>query len=248
MIHTTDVVPPLRPTAARVLAPDFGADLERLAGDPQVQLSAMREFLASPRVPVWAGDTLEKILKNPDHLTEIAAQSFAHPNGFDSIPLENRHPAYRVRLHVWWPEDALVTEDVHNHAWSFASRILSGALNFTTYRATDLGAPFFHYPWRLGDDGTYDSGAVRTVNLAPALNACLPTGVYYTFDLNELHRVAPVKTQQPVSTLVILGKMQRNGTDVYTEQPRHDAGYRLLKHPYAPGQLADRLRRYLGCL
>jgi hypothetical protein len=70
--------------------------------------------------------------------------------------------------------------------------------------------------------------------------------MHYAFDLNELHRFAPVKTNRPVSTLVILGAMQCNGSDVYTEKPRHGAGYRLLKDPYTPDQLADRLRRYLA--
>ena len=248
MLPTHRILPPLRPTAARVLPPAVAAELERLSGQPPAQLSVIREFVSGPDIPSWTVNTIQQILTNPDHLAEIAQQSFAHPNGFDSIPLENRHPSYRVRLHVWWPEAALVIEDVHNHAWSFASRVLCGELNFTTYRESDAGQPFFHYPWRIGDKGTYDSGAVKTVNLAMALDAWFTENVHYSFDLNELHRVAPIKTNRPVSTLVILGKMRRDGSDVYTENARHGAGYRLLKDPYTPSQLADRLRRYVEYL
>jgi hypothetical protein len=231
-----------------VLPPAVAAELERLSAQPSAQLSAIREFISGPDIPTWTADTIQRILTDRDHLAEIAQQSFAHPNGFDSIPLENRHPSYRVRLHVWWPETTLVTEDVHNHAWSFASRVLSGDLNFKTYRESNKGVPHFHYPWRIGDKGTYDGGAVETVNLAMALNACFTENMYYAFDLDELHRVAPVKTERPVSTLVILGKMQRDGSDVYTQTARHGAGYRLLKDPYPPSRLADLLRRYLECL
>ena len=248
MFPTDQILPPLRPTAARVLPHDIATTLEMLSVQPSAQLTAIRDFISGPDISSWTVDTIRRILADPAHLEEIAQQSFAHPNGFDSIPLENRHPSYRVRLHLWWPEDTLVTEDVHNHAWSFASRVLSGALTFKTYRPCDTGQPYFHYPWRIGDKGTYDGTSVNTATLAVALNACFSEGMHYSFDLNELHRVAPVKTTQPVSTLVILGTMQRDGSDVYTENPRHGAGYRLLRDPYSSRQLADRLRRYLACL
>jgi len=248
MLPTHQIPPPLRPTAAKVLPPAVAAELEELSQQPAAQLSAIGEFIAGPDIPSWTVDTIQRILTDPDHLAEIAQQSFAHPNGFDCIPLENRHPSYRVRLHVWWPEAELVTEDVHNHAWSFASRVLSGDLKFQTYRASNTGQRYFHYPWRIGDRGTYDGGAVKTVNLAIVLNACFTENMHYTFDLDEIHRVAPVKTERPVGTLVVLGKMQRDGSDVYTENARHGAGYRLLKDPYSPGRLADRLHRYLEFL
>jgi len=248
MRTTHQILPPLRPTTAKVLPPAVAAEMERLSAHPAAQLSAIREFISGPDIPTWTTDTIRQVLKDPDHLAEIAQQSFAHPNGFDSIPLENRHPTYRVRLHVWWPDAPLVTEDVHNHAWSFASRVLSGELNFKTYRESDTGQQYFHYPWRIGHRATYDSSAVKTVNLAMTLDACFIENLCYSFDLNELHRVAPVKTERPVSTLVVLGKMQRDGSDVYTENARHGAGYRLLKDPYSPSQLADRLHRYIECL
>ncbi|WP_121400949.1 hypothetical protein [Micromonospora sp. M71_S20] len=235
-------------TAAKVLPPGFAAELERLAAQPVNQLSAIREFVADPGLPSWAVDTIQQILNDEDHLAEIAHQSFAHPNGFDSIPLENSHPSHRVRLHVWWPEAPLLTEDIHNHAWSFGSRLLSGALNFQTYRQSDEGSPYLHYPWQLGGSFAYDNSAVTTVKLAPVLNATFAENTYYTFDLTELHRVAPVKTQRPVSTLVIIGSWQRDGSDVYTEKPRHGEGYRPLKNPYPPRKLAERLRRYLDSL
>jgi hypothetical protein len=114
------------------------------------------------------------------------------------------------------------------------------------YRESDAGDPYFHYPGRIGDTGTYDSQTVTTTNLAPGMDARFTENMHYAFDLNELHHVAPVKTNRPVSALVILATMQRNGSDVYTEKPRHGAGYRLLTDPYTPNQLADRLRRYLA--
>lgn len=248
MPSTQQLPPPLIPTTAKVLPPEVAAEFERLSDRPIAQLSAIAEFVADPSLPAWTVDTIKRILNDEDHLAEIARQSFAHPNGFDSIPLENSHPSHRVRLHVWWPDAPLVTEDVHNHAWSFGSRLLSGALTFQTYRPAEQGTPYFHYPWRLGGAFAYDSTGVDTVTLAAVLDATFAENTHYTFDLNELHRVAPVKTEQPVSTLVIIGSWQRNGSDVYTEQPRHGEGYRPLKDPYPPQQLAERLQRYIDCL
>lgn len=248
MLSSTHQPPPLIPTAAKVLPADAAAEFERLAAQPSAQLSAIAEFVAAPGLPAWTLDTIQQILGDEDHLAEIAQQSFAHPNGFDSIPLENSHPSHRVRLHVWWPDAPLVTEDVHNHAWSFGSRLLTGSLTFQTYRRSDDGTPHFHYPWRLGGTFAYDSNSVNTVKLATALDATFAENTHYTFDLNELHRVAPVKTERPVSTLVVIGSWQRNGSDVYTEEQRHSEGYRPLKDPYLPQQLAARLRRYIDGL
>ncbi|GAB1646870.1 hypothetical protein [Krasilnikovia sp. MM14-A1259] len=248
MLPTQQPPPPLIPTTAKVLPAPLGADLRRLAAQPSAQLSAIREVVADPGLPGWTVDTIQRVLADDEHLAEIAAQSFAHPNGFDSVPLENSHPSHRVRLHVWWPDSPLTLEDVHNHAWSFGSRIMTGALRFQTYRLSAEGAPFFHYPWQLGGGFAYDASSVATVRLAPVLDATFAEHTHYTFDLHELHRVAPVKTTQPVSTLVIIGSWQRDGSDVYTEQPRHGQGYRPLQDPYSPRQLAERLRRYLDCL
>ena len=236
----------LRRTQAKVLPPALAGELDRLAAQPQAQLSAMREFVSDPGVPDWTAETIRRILADPEHLAESAKQSHQHPLGFDSIVLENTLPLYRARLHVWWPQTALVIEDVHNHAWSFASRVLTGELRFTSYRETDDGMPFHHYRYRYGDQGGY--GETTTVRLGVALDACLPSSTYYSFDLNERHRVAPVKTGRPVSTLVLTGALQRDGSDVYTEKARHEAGYRLLGDPYTPDALAQLLRRYLECL
>jgi hypothetical protein len=235
-------------TAGKVLASALSAKLEKLAEQPIAQLSAMREMISRPDTPSWTADTIRRILNDRDHLTEIAAKSLAHPNGFDSIPLEVNLPHYRVRLHVWWPEIFLVTEDIHNHAWSFASRILSGELNFKTYRESNAGMPFFHYPWHYGEKGTYNGSEVERVGLATTFDACFTKTMYYSFDLNELHRVAPIKTDRPVATLVLTGKLQRNGSDVYTEKPRHGEGFRLAKERYTPDQLAERLLRLIDFL
>ncbi|MEV4703781.1 hypothetical protein [Actinoplanes sp. NPDC049316] len=241
-------IAPLRPTTAKVLATELSAQLNHLRPQPALQLAAMREFVARPDTASWTAETIRRILSDRGHLAEIAAQSFAHPNGFDSIVLENSLPSHRVRLHIWWPETQLVTEDVHNHAWSFASRVLSGALHFRTYRPSGKGTPFFHYPYRYGDTGACAGNHADTVNLVITFDGCFPATMYYSYDLNELHRIAPIKTDQPVATLVLTGTLQRDGSDVYTEQARHGEGYRLLKEPYTANQLADRLRRYLACL
>jgi hypothetical protein len=59
-------------------------------------------------------------------------------------------------------------EDVHNHAWDFCSRVLTGVLRFSIYRqATFQGRParvFYRYRYHFGSDGDFSDQNIERVH------------------------------------------------------------------------------------
>jgi hypothetical protein len=73
----------------------------------------------------------------------------------------------------------------------------------------------------------------------------LAAGTRYVFDHRHLHRVVPAGTAI-VATLVLTGRFLRNGSDIYTELPRHEQGARLPRVPLGATLLRARLQRLLA--
>lgn len=176
-------------TETRVLPTAVGREFEALAVSPTLQIEAIRGFVSERNSYVWVTKAIEEIVNTPRYLEELGSYSFEHPNGFDWIPLELNLPQYRARIHIWWPERAGVIEDIHNHAWDFASRILCGSLRFITFEIGDDGTPHYHYPrYQHGSDAPKQTDD-RIVSLRKTFDGCLPSGTCYSFSHTELHRV-----------------------------------------------------------
>ena len=70
---------------------------------------------------------IQAILADSERLQTIADRSFPHKNGFDMLQLFMTEK-YELRCHIW-PETQLPSqENIHNHRWDLASRILVGTL------------------------------------------------------------------------------------------------------------------------
>ena len=61
-------------------------------------------------------------------LARLAGLSFSHPNGFDRLVIaSDPDSGARLRVHVWWNGGRTTgAGHIHNHPWTFASRILAG--------------------------------------------------------------------------------------------------------------------------
>jgi len=61
---------------------------------------------------------------------DITKNSYRHNNGFDKFVLMNGSNGWKLRLHVWW-SDSYVSfqEDIHDHSWMFASKVLCGEIH-----------------------------------------------------------------------------------------------------------------------
>lgn len=99
-------------------------DLKALVGQP---LDKKREFID------WLGSSevfpnfVQALLQNPDNLTKIARRSFLHKNGFDVLQLFMTDD-FELRIHIWPKQELPGQENIHNHRWDLASKILLGTL------------------------------------------------------------------------------------------------------------------------
>lgn len=229
------------------------ARLRDPSADAAVQATRIRAWLENLDAAAWVRQIAERVATDERLAARLGHHSVEHPNGFDlinlagALPEPDRLPAYRVRLHIWWPERRGATEDAHNHAWDFSSRILAGKLRFTTYHPDKKGDEFFWYPYTLGSSGAYAEEEIQRVRLARSFDGTLPAGTCYTFNHRQLHRVAPAG-DSVVATLVVTGRFLRGGSDIYTEQPRHACGARIPRAPLGADTLRTRLARLAQAL
>lgn len=113
------------------------------------QLTAQLQSVATRG---WSADTLLRLrphllrlLSDTDHLTEIAARSQLHPNGFMKIVLDRfttqQGHDITLRLHRW-PDDAqLIRDDPHSHRWAYASAVITGAIIERVWNASTERTP-----------------------------------------------------------------------------------------------------------
>jgi hypothetical protein len=82
-------------------------------------------------------DRLATIVRSRCLQEAIAGCSYWHPNGFTKLVLDDHPRRGQLRLHVW-PEVPAV-DDIHGHAWYYASIVLTGELAEITYREAQQG-------------------------------------------------------------------------------------------------------------
>jgi hypothetical protein len=93
------------------------------------------------------GEMLGRIGRSRSLTDEIAGRSYWHPNGFVKLVMvQHRHDG-QLRLHVWpaRPE----AEDIHGHAWSYASEVVGGEVSEVPYAETDAdtGTPMWRHTY-----------------------------------------------------------------------------------------------------
>ena len=147
---------------------------------------------------------VKTVMSDRAALERLARLSFAHPNGFDRLVIaSDPDSGARLRVHVWWDDDdrTIGAGHIHNHPWSFASRILAGRLQVETYHASraaragsateDGGQLMFGCPAPLETRTSYRWSYIAhgRVRLDPCANLSLPTGSHYLLDFRVFHRV-----------------------------------------------------------
>lgn len=184
---------------------------------------------------------LRALSANQQRLDEVAGRSFFHPNGFNKVVLlkEQRAFGIELRLHVWAkPGDAMA--DIHNHQWSFASRILVGSFRQQTFEVSETGSEVVrHFTW--GNDCAAEPPSAQsdsTCRLRVKSERLLVTGDLYELDSETLHRFVPL---EPSLSLVFKGRSARSFSDVYRAAER-PATRQPIRH-YMP---AEQLRATLS--
>jgi hypothetical protein len=187
---------------------------------------------------------IHALMDNEESLEKAAYASYRHANGFDKFVLASSPGGPSVKMDVWWPEDTRGQEDVHNHRYSFSSRLLTGELSIEHYELRDDGMPMNHFDIEIVSrrtDRLNDRGQER---VEKRFEASIPAGTTYWLHHQQLHRVVAAPGVLS-ATLVCQDANARDTSDIFRPvgSARPERRYNA---PFEPAELKDRLNRLLS--
>lgn len=171
---------------------------------------------------------VREILDDDRAVSETAARSYTHTNGFDKFTLlSSQEPEFKLRLHAWWPKATGVEsfEFIHNHRWFFRSTTLCGRVHVETFTQRDGGKPMYRHEYRPRDAAkeTYGLTVVGRSSLASDMMLSLVPGSTYTMGPDLLHRV--IRASEGVNfTLFVRWATTQSTASVFAENPIVDKG------------------------
>jgi hypothetical protein len=225
---------------------ELEAWLNQVLANRDDYMSQAREALNVLEQITQINTLVRAILDDTALQQKIASRSYIHSNGFDKIVLiDSKEPEYKVRFHVWWPsESTTYIEDIHNHTWDFCSAILTGAFKFQIFQADDHGKVLYHYRKSLLAGGVESMDYMGQSKLHCTFDSWIPVGCNYTLERDVFHRVISVGNQV-TSTILIQGPVVKNASDIFTDQPDHEA---MPIRPFESSELRQKLQNYLALI
>lgn len=221
---------------------------KRLAGGPPTG-PLLREIICELGSPPRISALIADLLNDPEALATGASMSTAHSNGFDVLYLLCPNDgSYRLRLHVWWPNKyATHTKHIHDHPWNFASKLLSGEYELSTFALSKTGTEVFEYSCSpLFDVQGYRICFVGIERVIRAFSTRFRSGSIYAQDCQCLHAVE--RTSDTVtSSLFLHGAFVRESTRLLTHDKNLSEGTSLLR-PFGRELFEAKLRTYLEIL
>ncbi|OJW34624.1 MAG: hypothetical protein BGO54_07795 [Sphingobacteriales bacterium 46-32] len=153
------------------------------------------------------GPLLSCISNDEVLIDNVIKNSYRHDNGFHKIVLLSSH-YFKLRLHLFQPipEIPLPMENIHNHRWNFASKIISGSLKMELFREDDSGGVEVNNYTYLSKNGS-DQYAVEyngKINLERLSLIRYDSGCTYFMKSKELHRIINPNNES-TCTLMITG-------------------------------------------
>lgn len=116
---------------------------------------------------------------------------YRHQLGFEKIVLGSFGGLYprKLRLHIWRDNaDLDRVQDVHNHAYAFASSVLIGGLRDTRYRESTTSDRYEEFLYSVNDGMCYPSGLTpSTVRYRASAIMEVTAGTVYCIQTNEMH-------------------------------------------------------------
>lgn len=208
------------------LAHDVPALLASAA--PEHSLPLLVSLLGEPLLFI---KLIKAILADDEWLNRVQKASYYHRNGFDKLVLLEAGE-YKVRLHWFRPQGKLLpAENVHDHRWPFASKILSGTLQMDMLQPALHGEPFLQYQ--------YDSKKINgRYNVSFLQHACLhvyeqlvySAGQQYLMPTTDLHRIVYHPACEAM-TLMITGKPERQDCRLFASKEIMDEEQQALPYP-----------------
>jgi hypothetical protein len=136
------------------------------------------------------GALLYQLLGNEAALVAIQQRSYYHHNGFRKLVLL-QNASFKLRLHLWEARQEHHHENIHDHRWNFASRLLAGRFQ-TVIWEEDADGPetrldCTYTPAQDGNTyGVRENGQVR---LRQQATHWLQAGDLYYMPASTLHQV-----------------------------------------------------------
>jgi hypothetical protein len=166
------------------------------------------------KVRIALADRLAAIVGSRSLQEDIAGRSYWHPNGFAKLVLDHDASWGQIRVHVW--PGLPTADDIHGHAWYYASIVLTGELSEVTYREVGLreGQPMWKHSYGGVGNRQFTFIDPQPVNLVEVTAAVVwQTGATSGGSPNHIHRF--VASQAPAATLLRVGPVLRRSSHVY---------------------------------
>ena len=151
-------------------------------------------------------DALSKLLTDPKQLKQIADQSSYHPNGFLKLQLSVL-PYAKLRLHYWPSSMLSAEENIHNHRWRLASKVMIGQLYselFVETSPTDSKAEQLEMRLYHKEQGAHQANevhcGVQSVRCSETI--IRHEGEAYAMDTHQMHRIIH-SGESPTVTLMV---------------------------------------------
>jgi hypothetical protein len=150
--------------------------------------------------------TLSKLIEDETRMREVSQRSYLHPNGFVKLVLHQLGDA-KLRLHFWSGHQE-AEENIHNHRWVFASKVMTGLLRSELYtspcqksdKTLDLMTRLYHK--EIGNlEATETECGVYPIELIDV--DVKPSGHIYTMNPYVLHRITRQQSDPPTVTLMV---------------------------------------------
>jgi hypothetical protein len=191
---------------------------------------------------------LGSLLADQQSTAAAADQSYAHPLGFDRFVLAmSRELDVELRLHVWWPGNHEILEDVHNHQFPFASAVIDGILDMEALERASDGVLMQEYALTSG--GAVATSRFRHVGsaiLTCTLRSCMPAETVYYMSARALHRITGTNDGL-TATLLLRGPVVRSGTTVFSNQTTRQRAS-IVRPTMTPRSFAEGVAAYLETL
>lgn len=224
----------------RVVQLRFGCD-----ADP----SENAQFIEDIGRPDYFSKLIGEILEKEEALENIASRSYRHVNHFDKIVLfDDENPEHaRLTLHLWRPPytvDETHDELIHDHRFSFWSKVLCGSLRSEVFERTEEDGPdtqlyrsFSYCPETADIENFYTHRGDVRLKVRRYQQTDRDQGYFLKFD--TIHRIC-LPERQAVSTIVLRSPRLRDHSTVYnTVYPATDV--RVRNTFFSPKGVAERL-------
>jgi hypothetical protein len=150
-----------------------------------------------------------------ERLARTAAFAYRHTNGFRKITLF-KGEACCLRVHIW-DDGSSRAENIHNHRWGFASRVLVGTVSESRFELAAHGKRADEFGYVRAPGANFGSlERVREVELAQSGELVHEESALYSMTTQEIHRVNDGYSG-PLITLVLTGSGREPRSLVYSE-------------------------------